>query len=292
MADLSGKEPQPQTGDQGVAATPTPEDALPAAPAMGNQAFGRALEAARENQLARFPIAMPGAPSIPSIASEAARGVWDIGSRVRGAVEGAAEAVIEGAQGAAGATIDKAALTGRVTAIAREGLDAWTTTSTIVGVTINGPTGFGGSLVGAPLMVFMQSAGAAPPAEAAVQAKALRGFADAFERWCATFHMPGMPLWPSFAAVPSPVAPATRSIPMPLALLAPAPLPLTLVGSDEREQEALDEAAAGLRAAFVTWKAGRMVTLQGTGPVPTFAPPYVPVGPVVGGTGFAPPPAL
>ena len=34
------------------------------------------------------------------------------------------------------------------------------------------------------------------------------------------------------------------------------------------------------------WQASTMVTnVLGTGPVPTFAPPYVPVGPVVGGVG-------
>jgi len=30
----------------------------------------------------------------------------------------------------------------------------------------------------------------------------------------------------------------------------------------------------------------------GSGPVPTFAPPYVPVGPVLGGTAISPPGAL
>jgi len=34
------------------------------------------------------------------------------------------------------------------------------------------------------------------------------------------------------------------------------------------------------------WKVSTMVTnVMGTGPVPTFAPPYVPTGPVVGGIG-------
>ena len=68
---------------------------------------------------------------------------------------------------------------------------------------------------------------------------------------------------------------------------------LTLVGSDPSEQEALDAAGAAMRGGFETWKAGRMVTgLMGSGPVPSFAPPFIPVGPVVGGMGFAPPPAI
>jgi hypothetical protein len=37
-------------------------------------------------------------------------------------------------------------------------------------------------------------------------------------------------------------------------------------------------------ASFSEWKAGvKMVGLLGQGPVPTFAPPYVPIGPVVAG---------
>jgi len=33
---------------------------------------------------------------------------------------------------------------------------------------------------------------------------------------------------------------------------------------------------------FGIWRASTMVSVLGTGPVPTFGPPYVPVGPVVG----------
>ena len=37
---------------------------------------------------------------------------------------------------------------------------------------------------------------------------------------------------------------------------------------------------------FKIWQAATQVTnVIGTGPVPSFAPPYVPVGPVVGGVG-------
>jgi hypothetical protein len=41
---------------------------------------------------------------------------------------------------------------------------------------------------------------------------------------------------------------------------------------------------------FKVWQASTMVTqVMGTGPVPTFAPPYVPAGPVLGGVGTMPP---
>jgi hypothetical protein len=287
-----GKEPRPDADDERVAGSPASDRtglaAEQAAEAMGNQAFGRALAAA-EAEAAQFGTA----PAMPTFVELAARGAMDVVGGVRGAAEGAAEATSAGAHAPAGAAIDKAALASRVGGIARGALDSWTATATIVGVTINGPSGFGGTLLGAPLTVFMQSAAAAPPAEAAVQARALHGFADGFQQWCASFQIPGTPLWPSFAAVPAPEAPPTAAIPMPLIALAPAPLPLALVGADQREQEALDAVAMALRGAFELWRTGRIVHgLLGRGPVPTFAPPFVPVGPVVGGTAFAPPPAL
>ncbi|MBL8485091.1 MAG: hypothetical protein JNJ60_23045, partial [Rhodocyclaceae bacterium] len=44
--------------------------------------------------------------------------------------------------------------------------------------------------------------------------------------------------------------------------------------------------AAGFEKAAIPWLGGTIVrNVLGSGPVPTFAPPYVPVGPVVGGTG-------
>ena len=44
--------------------------------------------------------------------------------------------------------------------------------------------------------------------------------------------------------------------------------------------------ADAFEKSFNLWKVSTMVTnVMGTGPIPTFAPPYVPVGPVVGGFG-------
>ena len=285
-------EPQPEATDQSVAGAPAPLGATSAAEqasAMGNQAFGRALEAARgagETQVARL-------GALDTVAAQAAQGAASLGGQRPGVGDSALEGAVTGAQPTADAAIDKAALASRVAGIAQSALTSWAATATIIGVTINGPVGSGGTLIGAPLTAFMQSAGAAPPAEAAVQAKALQGFAEAFQQWCGLFKLPGLPLWPSFAAIPMPVAPPTLGIPMPLVAVASAPLMLTLVGSNPSEQEALDAAGAAMRGGFEVWKVGRMVTgLMGSGPVPSFAPPFIPVGPVVGGTGFAPPPAI
>ncbi len=63
-----------------------------------------------------------------------------------------------------------------------------------------------------------------------------------------------------------------------------------MIASDpagSRDHQNLYEALAeAFEQAFQFWTATTMVTnVMGTGPVPTFAPPYVPVGPVVGGVG-------
>ena len=57
-------------------------------------------------------------------------------------------------------------------------------------------------------------------------------------------------------------------------------------GDKEWPNELFEAVAFGFERAFQVWVPSQMVmNVMGTGPVPAFAPPYVPVGPVVGGTG-------
>jgi len=58
-----------------------------------------------------------------------------------------------------------------------------------------------------------------------------------------------------------------------------------LQGSMDYHAEFFDSVATGLQLPLTMWKASQIVSMvMGTGPVPTFAPPYVPVGAVVGGS--------
>ena len=51
-----------------------------------------------------------------------------------------------------------------------------------------------------------------------------------------------------------------------------------------------DAIANAFNTTFTQWKGTTMINnVIGTGPVPTFAPPYVPGGPVMGGVGTGPP---
>jgi hypothetical protein len=57
-------------------------------------------------------------------------------------------------------------------------------------------------------------------------------------------------------------------------------------GGSSDHQNLYEVLAEAFEQAFQMWKTSTMVTnVMGTGPVPSFAPPYVPVGAVVGGVG-------
>jgi hypothetical protein len=162
----------------------------------------------------------------------------------------------------------------------------WQISATIVGVRVNAVTAIGGQLVGPPLGPLIASNGARVDAEAAAAlGNALGASMSAFQ---AGFSIQGLPLFPSFAAVPSPQAPPTPSIPMPLITAA------TNIGAfagasdrirlkDPRKQRAAAAVAGAVDNALPIWLGGAQFSLLGFGPVPTFAPPYSPVGPVVGG---------
>ena len=89
------------------------------------------------------------------------------------------------------------------------------------------------------------------------------------------------PLFPSFAAFPGPVAPPTPSVPVPLVALAgvqPTPVKAEFLALSPTQRRACEAVADAFAPTVEIWRATTMVSVIGTGPVPTFAPPYVPVG--------------
>lgn len=129
------------------------------------------------------------------------------------------------------------------------------------------------------------------------------GFSDNFFLWQNGVTVPGLPWYPAFAAFPGPSAPPMPNVPSPLIgcvsnrvsklILAteladtitqalPAPL--------SSETAFINRVASGLAIGASTWlAAAQVMNVLGYGPVPSFAPPYVPVGPVVGGTNIPAP---
>jgi hypothetical protein len=175
----------------------------------------------------------------------------------------------------------------------------WQSMATFVGVVINAVTASGGQIVGPPWTPLILAQGPKQNPEALKMTNTIANvLGTAWLSFTATVKVTGMPWYPAFAAVPSPVAPPMPNIPCPLAALTMVPISLganvlaaQMVAVDgdpaatdhKRLYTALADA---FEKVFNLWKVSTMVTnVLGTGPVPTFAPPYVPVGPVVGGVG-------
>lgn len=170
---------------------------------------------------------------------------------------------------------------------------------------INGPTALGspGCLAGPALAPMIRNAPDVVTAtglqEEIVDAVA-DGASAAFAAWQGAVTVPGLPWYPSFAAWPGPMAPPTPSVPHPLIacvsgltarLVSPLELrrelkdALPAAARTPATEALMDNLAACLSLGFSTWLPSQTVGMvMGKGPVPNFSPPFVPVGPVVGGS--------
>lgn len=188
----------------------------------------------------------------------------------------------------------QAATAGVARAVAR-----WRSQAVLKGVVINGPTATGGSVSGPALQPVIEQT----MTEAGVPAAVARAFAapvsNAWSSWASSLRVHGLPWYPAFASFPGPMGPPTPNVPTPLMALAGISTPLSAaslkasirnaLGARARDAQAaaaINEFADDFAARFARYQAAAMVTnVIGSGPIPTFAPPYVPVGPVVGGKG-------
>jgi hypothetical protein len=175
----------------------------------------------------------------------------------------------------------------------------WLSHSVVHNVVINGPTGTlkpGGlrstSDFRSTMIATMNQRGV-PAHIAAAFAESL---AQAWNAWFEGFQI--QLSYPTFAAVAGPSAPITPSVPQPMKAgaslnahrLTPASLDMEITmklgtaASDRTASTAVNEFARWFSERFSAWQSvATLVNVLGRGPVPTFAPPYVPVGPVVGG---------
>ncbi len=138
-------------------------------------------------------------------------------------------------------------------------------------------------------------------AKAYVKAVA-EGVSKCWKEWQGKVTCPGLPMWPAFAAFPLAMAPPMPNVPFPLmlwpsAMMAKMTQPQlksamvdALDGgvkdedSDKQHVAIFDTIAFAVGLQFPLWLLSQQVMMvMGKGPVPTYAPPYVPVGPVVGG---------
>jgi hypothetical protein len=187
------------------------------------------------------------------------------------------------------------------------GIDQWMKMTSIAGMMINGPVGMvlAGNVVGPPLfpLIFAQAPVNTPQLMKYSKAVA-QTFSTAWQAWQA--GLMGQLMYPAFAAFPGPMGPPMPSVPMPLiafaspgeAMLSPASLKGQMIANlgDPQalhHQDLFDAIAQAFGTVFPIFKATTLVqNVLGTGPIPTFAPPFVPVGPVVGGTSIPTPGVL
>ncbi len=180
------------------------------------------------------------------------------------------------------------------------GIDQWMKTTTIAGVIITGPAGVlaPGNVMGPPLAQLILTKA---PRSTAQDLKYSMAIANAIGAAWQAWHLglAGMLSYPAFAAFPGPMAPPTPALPMPLAAFASAGetlLTSVLLGEQMaanladptalHARELFASLAAAFGNVFQIFKASSVVqNVLGMGPVPTFAPPFVPVGPVMGGVG-------
>jgi len=135
------------------------------------------------------------------------------------------------------------------------------------------------------------------------------GVSKCFKDWQGKVMVPGLPWYPAFAAFPGPMAPPMPNIPTPL-IACPSAMMARITVPDEMKNEMVNALDGGLKKddkdkhyeglfdaiatvlalAFIMWLPMQQVMLvMGKGQIPTFAPPFVPVGPVVGGDNIAVP---
>ena len=187
------------------------------------------------------------------------------------------------------------------------GWDMWRLQAKFKDLKVMGPSAIGapGCLDGPELKdLIMMSAPQSTEMERKYSNSIAGHISAAFKKWQDKVTVPGLPWYPAFAAFPGPTAPPMPNVPMPL-ITCPSPMmaevtvPSKLKDGMVKEhddkdalhhEELFDAIGKGFAVTFLSWVGMQQVMLvMGKGPIPTFAPPYVPVGPVLGGDNIATP---
>jgi hypothetical protein len=178
--------------------------------------------------------------------------------------------------------------------------EKWRPQAYFTGIVINGSTATGGRIEGPSLDSF---AGAVPGLPALSQwGKTLldgvvAGFASAWSDYARTVYVPGLPWYPAFAVWTAGAStPPMPNVPCPFiglgsqdALISSNGLDMTMRAKGAMntpyQVEVYTAVADVLGSALQIWRASQIVqNVMGMGQVPTWNPPYVCAGPVVGGT--------
>lgn len=170
----------------------------------------------------------------------------------------------------------------------------WQSMATLVAVVIAGPTASGGQIVGPPWTpLILASAPKATPMEMKYSNVVAQVIGTAWLTFTATVKLAGMPWYPAYAALPTPVAPPMPNVPCPFAALVQVPvsisasvLKMQMVGqlADPMapfHQELFEAIADAFEKTYNLWKVSTMVTNvlgAGSGGTPITPLPCVGVG--------------
>jgi hypothetical protein len=175
----------------------------------------------------------------------------------------------------------------------------WQTAATMVGIVVTGPMASVGQIVGPPLGPLIL---ASAPMDSPMKAKYSTAIANAIGIGWLTFtatvkFAPPLPLWPAYAAVPTPVAPPMPNVPQTFAALMQVPVSISanvlktqMIGlladpKAQYHQQLFEAVATAFEQCYTTWKASTMinnVTAIATGGTPISPIPAV-------GTAIMPP---
>lgn len=193
-------------------------------------------------------------------------------------------------------TVDFAAKVAPVCKAICNAHDQWRTTAGFHDISINAPVASGGRLDGSDLegLINQSLLGVSLTNDTYATAVA-KAIGEAWWEFQQSVSVPGLPWYPMFVAVATATAPPTPNVATPFATLNFDRSCFRASNLAERMGRALRTPDAkatpffeAICHAFETvidqWLSAQSVTnVMGTGPVPSFAPPHLPVGPVSGG---------
>jgi hypothetical protein len=180
--------------------------------------------------------------------------------------------------------------------------DKWQQMASMAGILVNGPVAAGGQLIGPTLQPLIMAQGAKDTPNLTKFTNVIATvISNAWLQFTTTVKVPGLPWFPAFVMITSPVAPPTPNLPCTFAQLVQVPVSISAevmkgqmiaqLGDPQAPfaPQIFESICFAFEQCYNTWKMSTMVQAKGTGPVPTFAPPVVPGGPVVAGVAVVTP---
>lgn len=149
----------------------------------------------------------------------------------------------------------------------------WQSLATFAGFIVSGPVVSAGQLTGPPLQpLILASAPKGGPNEMKYSNVIATVISNGWMTFTATIKSAGLPFYPAYAAVPTPVAPPMPNVPVPIAAFAQVPVSISAnvlkmqmvaqLGDPQApfHKELFESIATAFETCYDTWKVSTMVT--------------------------------